>query len=340
MSSAERPPHDRSIFGDVLRVMQGSVSDPEEVASYKNPNEPTPTTVRLVQEGSGLIGLENVEDNKEWSGLFNHVLLTARVASYLGRELQKAGVPVDVNLLKAAILSSHSGRRMWDESNWYKEAVPDYETKQGKTDTDLALDLLRSAHLPDELIETVEAHAIGKPYPYEKMDSWEKKLALYADFRVSQAVTGLDERFDDLQARAVPSGRFTQTWVDNTRDWAQGVEAEVFSKLPHIKPESITNEYPPMPVWEGYLRRLYVQDAEAGIFNKISEFEAEINRATTPEDKVRANLRMETEFPENTWWGGYVRDLFSRQKDQPHMASDKKLGVARAIEYYSRNKKK
>ncbi len=339
MSSAENQPLTRSIYGDVLKVMQGSVTSPEEVISFKNPNEPVHATVQLVQEGSGLIGLENVEDNKEWSGLFNHVLLTARVASHLGRELQKVGEHVDINLLKAAILSSHSGRRMWDESNWYKDAVPDYKSKQGKTDTDLTLDLLRKAQLPEELIETVEAHAIGNPYPYEKMDTWEKKLALYADFRVSQIVTTLNERFNDLQERGVTMGRFTQQWIDDTRNWAQGVEDEIFSKLENIKPESITNDNPPMPLWEGYLRRLYIQDAEAGIFNKISKFEEEINRAATEEEKVKAKLQMETDFPVNTWWGRYVRELFYNRKEPSRKSNNKNLGISRAIEYYSSKKK-
>ncbi|KXK09381.1 MAG: hypothetical protein UZ22_OP11002001063 [Microgenomates bacterium OLB23] len=124
MPSSENSPLNRSVYADVLSVMQGSISTPKEVVSFKNPNEPVHAIVQLVQEGSGLIGLEDVEDNKEWSGLFNHILLTARVASYLGRELQKIGEHVDVHLLKAAILSSHSGRRKWDESNWYKKCSP------------------------------------------------------------------------------------------------------------------------------------------------------------------------------------------------------------------------
>lgn len=338
MPLPENPPMGRQVIGDALHVMQGTVSEPQKVISHKYPNKPVEVSVRLVQVGSGLIGLETTEDSMEWSGLFNHILRTARVASYLGQELIKAGEPVDINLLKAAILSSHGGRRIWDESNWYRDVVPGHSTKIDKTDTDLTLDLLRKAGLPEELISTVEAHALGKPYPYEKMDTWEKKLALYADFRVSQSVTSLDERFDDLEVRAIPTGRFTQSWVDDTRKWAHGVEQDIFGKIPNLKPEDITNDNPPLSVWEGYLRRLYVQDAEAGIFKRISEFQDELESAISPEDEISIKLRMEAEFPANTWWGSYVRELYESQNGQPSKPKNKLSGVARAIEFYNKHK--
>ncbi|KXK09380.1 MAG: hypothetical protein UZ22_OP11002001062 [Microgenomates bacterium OLB23] len=63
------------------------------------------------------------------------------------------------------------------------------------------------------------------------MNTWEKKLALYADFRVSQVVTSLDERFNDLQERGVTMGRLTQQWIDDTKKWAQSVEDEIFFKI-------------------------------------------------------------------------------------------------------------
>ncbi|KXK09379.1 MAG: hypothetical protein UZ22_OP11002001061 [Microgenomates bacterium OLB23] len=94
-----------------------------------------------------------------------------------------------------------------------------------------------------------------------------------------------------------------------------------------------------MPLWEGYLRRLYIQDAEAGIFNKISKFEDELNRAGTEEEKVKAKLRMEADFPAHTWWGRYVRELFYGRKEPPQKSKNKSLGISRAIEYYSRTKK-
>lgn len=312
----------------ILTVLKGQISEPTTTISYKPATSGQEVTVRLVQEGSGMAGLEAWEDNKEWGGLFNHIFKTDRVATFLGQELQRQGEDVDPRLILNPITVSHSGRRLYDEATWYPDVVADAAVKVVEKDQRITEELLAGANLPKSVIEVVRAHGFVLFYPIDTVDSWEKKVSLYADFRVSQNVMSLGARFEDYQ-RAVAAGRVTQEQYDQQRVYIEQVEQEIFSILP-FKPEDITEEYPPQPRWECYIRRLYINDAEQGIFSRLSELQKE-NAAGSIDA-----AQLEKEFPPDTWWGSYAHELYSVRNGQPFQPREgRELGIARAIEFYS-----
>lgn len=319
-----------------LEALEGKVSAPIKTTSHKPGNEDKEVTVRIVQEGAGMAGLKEREDNKEWSGIFNHLVKTARVATFLAQELRKKGENVNPDLILNTVLISHAGRRQWDEANWYPDAVESAQEKAAMGDQPLATPVLKQAGISKEIMDIVEAHAVGTQYPIERMDTWEKKLALYADFRVSQNLMSLRDRFDDFAKRAVPAGRLSQDQLDAIEAWAFKTEGEIFSKL-SIKPEDLTDGFPTQPRWEKYIRRLYVNDAEGGIFSRLSELYGTLNQYTVTDDGVDQAVidRLNNEFPENTWWGKYVRELYEAREGKPlHPRVGKQMGIARAIEFY------
>lgn len=66
-----------------------------------------------------------------------------------------------------------------------------------------------------------------------------------------------------------------------------------------------------MPKWEDELRREYIEAAKADIIREITE------RINTLNNTVSGNVNdvavinyLNTNFPDNTWWGKYARKLF------------------------------
>ena len=316
-----------------LEVLKGSVSKPIETVSNKPDSKGQIVKVSLVKEGSGIIGLENAADNQEWAGIFNHILKTARVATFLGEQLREKGETVDPDCILNTILVSHAGRRQYDEATWYPSVVPDAAQKVEAGDTAITLNLLSHARIPPIIIESVKAHGIGATYPVSQMDTWEKILPAYADFRVSQHVMSLQERFDDLERRGVTAGRFTQNHLNILKEWAFEVERKIFSKL-QIEPEHITDRSLSAPWWERYLRRLYINDAEKKIFTSISRF------YRGPKRK-KVNASMITREFSASWWKTYVENLYEAQQEKSYESAKEKsnkkgIGVKRAIAFFKK----
>lgn len=324
--------------GDILEVLKGKTERvvPQEI---KKPDVSLSDEISLVREGSGMIGLREVHENKEWSGIFNHVVKTARVATYLAERLKSLGVEVDPKETLNSILVSHSGRRQWDEARWYPQDSFDAENKVKKGDTALSLDLLKDSGVSSIIIENVAGH--GTRNPDVELNTWEKKLALYADFRTSQDVMPLDERFKGLQ-RAVDDGRLTQSELNTLKNWAHNVEVDIFQKFVDekngvlLEADDLNNDFPKQPAWEKYIRRLYIQDAEKGIYDKLDDFERRIMQAASDEEVDKIAQEVSKQFPENTWWGKYVRDLYVQQGEKPNLQSDQsgKIGMDRAIAFF------
>ncbi len=322
----------------ILEVLKGYVSEPIETVSNKPDSEGQIVKVSLVEEGSGMIGLENAIDNQEWAGIFNHILKTARVATFLGEQLYEKGETVDPDCILNTILVSHAGRRQYDEATWYPSVVFNAAQKVEAGDTAITLDLLSHAHIPPIIIEGVKAHGIGATYPVSQMNTWEKILPAYADFRVSQHVMSLQERFDDLERRGIAAGRFTQNHLNTLKEWALEVERIIFSKL-QIEPGYITDENPPAPWWERYLRRLYIKDAEKNIF-------ANMSRSYQGSKVHKISDSKHVRIPSLSWWEKCVKDLYENQKEIKFEFSKEKrkiniLGIDRAIDFFRKldNKK-
>jgi len=219
-------------------------------------------------------------------------------------------------------LISHAGRRQYDEATWYPLAVFDASRKIEAGDTTITLGLLSDARISPIIVENVKAHGVGDTYPISQMDTWEKVLPAYADWRVSQHVMSLQERFDDLERRGVATGRFTRNHLKALKEWAFQAESRIFSKL-QIKPEHIADNNPSPPWWERYLRRLYVNDAEKDIFANISRLYQELEKEEGDISKFNRKFL-------DSWWVKYVINSYEAQQ-APHMNKQKKGDVTKLL---------
>lgn len=272
-------------------------------------------------------------DNQEWAGIFNHVLTTARVATFLGEQLREKGEAIDSDCILNTILVSHAGRRQYDEATWYPLVVSDAARKREAGDTAITLHLLANTRISPTIVENARAHGIGNAYPISQMDTWEKILSAYADFRVSQHVMSLQERFDDLERRGVAAGRFSRDNLRALKEWAFQTERRIFSKL-QIKPEHIADHHPAPPWWERYLRRLYVNDAEKDIF-------ANLSRLYQILEKEESNGAERNRDVLGSWWEKYVRELYEAQRGRPYQQTKEKrwnkaVGIERAIGFFGK----
>src|SRR5579864_268078 len=88
----------------IENALRGEVSRPQFVTSRKPGSEGQQVEVSLVTQGSGQFGLTSWRDNKEWSGIFNHSILTARFSSHLAQQLAQVGHQVDPQILIDAMI--------------------------------------------------------------------------------------------------------------------------------------------------------------------------------------------------------------------------------------------
>ena len=328
-------------------------------------------STRLVLEGSGMAGLEDPLENREWAGMFNHYAKTAGVTLLLAELLKLNGHEVDPQLLLDGVMVSHNGRRQTDEAQFYKDQVKGSEERASNRDDYVSNNNLLRFGAPQDLIDIVSVHGLGRSFPFEDARTWSQKLPLYLDYRITQTPVTLDQRLEGLQSQ-VPH-RITQEFLDETRAWvipienevfealylksydeiaknprnlkarikmaikigkfseneakilgettlfkpklgttvdfavALGLEQEEFMERLQLYPEDITEAMAKPERWEGYIRRLYINDAEVGIFDRLTVLHEGIGKGTaTKED-------LDGEFPEGTWWGEYARELYANR---------------------------
>lgn len=224
----------------VIEALKGRVSEPKEVISHKHGSQGQKVKVRLVEEGAGMVGLKDWEDNREWAGIFNHYVKTAGASLQLGKLLKLNGQEVDLQLLLDTVMLSHSGRRQYDEATWYPEEINDAARKREMGDTQIGLSNLRDKNLPPELLKMISVHGLGTIFPFEATKTWNEKVPLYLDFRIAQNAMPMEQRFVDLQ-RGVVTGRYTQDFLDKTHEWAITTESELFEALHVPSYDSIEN---------------------------------------------------------------------------------------------------
>lgn len=151
----------------------------------------------------------------------------------------------------------------------------------------------------------------------------------------------LTQNPENLRARiniAIKLDRFTPVQVnvlqklEDDKDIAAFVnmtEDEFINKL-QLHAEDINDKLLQPERWERYIRRLYINDAEEGIFARLSQLHRDIS-----ERKVGSEEELEKEFPQNTWWGKYARELYDKRHGVPlHPRDHKQKGIARAIKFY------
>ena len=184
----------------VVNALRGEISQPIQTISHRPGSEGIQVEVRLAKEGPGLFGLIDWKDNKEWSGITNHVLLSTRYAVYFAQEMAKAGHQTNPQRILNGGIGSHSGRRQSDEAGWYPEAVADAKSKRSISNETLGMQLIQGK-VPQDAFDLVVAlgHNVeGFSVDPAIYDSWDFKIAIYVDHRTAQTYEPLNTRMGDF----------------------------------------------------------------------------------------------------------------------------------------------
>lgn len=375
---------------EIIDAMRGEVSKPVETISYKPGAVGEKVNVRLVKSGAGMLGLEDAQDNKEWSGIINHVLLSARYATHFSRELKQRGFEVKPERVLNGMIVSHPGRRQWDESGWYPEAVADSGQKRSISNETLGMQIIEGKVPRDdfELVVALGHNVEGFSVDPSIFDSMDFKISIYVDHRTAQKYEPLNTRMGDfLLGNFYKSEDVTPklkeevyrqmksmieiqkecrlNWVEPLsleaademaqklgasegssrlkrkelmRLILQDADTEAYLVSSGIDPDNINDETVPAPRWERYLRRLYINDAEEGIFEKFKEsIQKDIDYDQFLANSEVANFSfLDKPFPEDSWWGSSVREIYKSQIGIFYKSDKgKPQGIQRAIEFFN-----
>lgn len=147
-----------------------------------------------------------------------HSLAVERVAVFLAKKFNEAGIPVDAMLVsRAAVLHDI------DKLETLKEGFGHLHGK-------LSREILEKEGFP-EIGKIVEAHHLERILEKSPFDCWEEKIVLYADKRVNHdKIVSLDERFDYLLKR-YGAEKGIRTTIMKCRLPAERLEKEIFSKI-------------------------------------------------------------------------------------------------------------
>lgn len=201
------PQSELSISPEAIDALRGRVSDPTTTTSYKpGPDYNKTVTVRLGIEGPAMYGLTDWKDNKEWSGITNHVLLSARYAVYFAQQMAQAGHSVNPQRVLDGMIVSHAGRRISDEAGWYYKAVDELIGKtermrrRGLSNESLGMELVQDK-VPQHVFDLVVA--LGHNVERFEVDpaiynSWDFLISIYADHRTTQRYEALNTRMGDF----------------------------------------------------------------------------------------------------------------------------------------------
>jgi hypothetical protein len=330
----------------VIKTLHGVISEPITTISQKPGLEGQLVNVRLADEGAGLLGLSNLQDNKEWSGIFNHILLSARHATHFSTELMKKGHFVSPQRVLDGMLASHNGRRQWDEAKWYPDAALDADKKQGMSNETLGVHLVKG-RIPDNAFDLVVAlgHNIDgfsvDPHIYTTYDY---KVAIYADHRTSQVYEPLHKRMGEFllgnffdRSRATQAVRETvyegmQAIIELRRAHSQGrYPHEMTLEMADAIAEELGASDTSTRISRIDLMQLVLKDADTEAFLLDNGIDINLNEAIAPmpawENDLRkkyvqaAEYELLTRFDEfhlalpKTWWDQYALDLYAEWSD-------------------------
>lgn len=184
----------------VVDALRGAVSDPLQTISHRPGSEGQLVTVRLAQEGPCMFGLTDWQDNKEWSGIFNHSIITARYSVHLAQALQERGYETNPQRILDSMVVSHAGRRQWDEAGWYPDIVADAAAKRSVSNEILGMRLIQG-RVPQDVFDLVVAlgHNVeGFSVDPSVYDSCDFRIAIYVDHRTTQRYEPLHTRMGDF----------------------------------------------------------------------------------------------------------------------------------------------
>ena len=168
--------------------------------------------------------------------IVRHSLAVERVAVFLAKKFNEAGIPVDAGLVSRGALLHDI-----DKIETLKEGFGHLHGKMGR-------EILEKEGFP-EIGKIAEAHHLErvlslKPFfPREKslgksapvgakpFDCWEEKIVYYADKRVNHdKIVSLDERFDYLLKRYGIEKGIRRTFL-HCKPLVEKLEKEIFSKI-------------------------------------------------------------------------------------------------------------
>jgi len=154
---------------------------------------------------------------------------------------------------------------------------------------------------------------------------------------------------------AIKLGKFTEEEIDrikatseftDQRKWHEpnarldiatsaNIDPERYLEAIQLVPEDINERMTQPERWEQYMRRLYLNDAEAQTFKLIDEMERQRDAG------IITQADIDKEFPQNTWWGNSMRTLYEEQNRRPRESVTRGDGVevfgtTRAIDLFTR----
>lgn len=228
----------------------GDVTPEHQSVIRKIPGKPDePRQVKILTRGSGMFGLVDSADAKEWSGIFNHGVGFSRHAeglykrlkglTYEQREkLQRLGFnftffdQLDSGTIRDCALVHHCTRRQWDEYRWYG-IIDDFHPEThipGQT----AKALLETYKAPRALLRLIEVedhpdHLGGSMKQINSQHYFPDivfSLLTYADWTFKQAPISLKDSFAEMRItrtdiapelldRLESSGRYFETALND-----------------------------------------------------------------------------------------------------------------------------
>lgn len=328
---------------NIVDVLRGTISEPIQTISRKPGSDGRLVTVRIALEGPGMFGLTDWQDSKEWSGILNHCILSARYATYFAQRMVQAGHEVNPQVVLDGMIISHPGRRQWDEAGWYPGIVPDAEVKKAITNETLGLRLIRGK-VPQDIFQFVSSLAFSEEFPVGKKVylSLEHKLSILADHRTSDRYLPLHKRMGDF----IWGYFFNKNQVEpDVREQVHGSLGELFSRHRNFRlgmtggrevtvndAAEIMQNLGASTDSERSTLRLQLENLLEDVGTEAELIKAgtspdDINDETVPmpgwEDRLRFQYvqaaresiverlsedeyGFDIDFPTNTWWGQYA----------------------------------
>lgn len=292
----------------VVDALRGEISGPIQTISHRPGSKGKSVEVRLVTDGPGMFGLSDWQDNREWSGITNHVFLSARYATHFAEQMRQAGYETNPGRILNGMIVSHAGRRQWDEAEWYPEAVLDAVAKRSISNETLGMRLI-VGKVPIDAFELVVAlgHNVeGFSVDPTIYDSLDFKLAIYVDHRTAQKYEPLNTRMADFLLGNFFRGnevtpelreqvyRVVETIIERQRN--QSLGKEVILRLSLDEADEMAGRLGASPNSERLTRRelmrLVLQDADTeALLIKAGIDPDDINDETVPMPEWEHDLR-------------------------------------------------
>ena len=189
--------------------------------------------------------------------ILKHCLAVTKIAVFLAERLKEKGIEVDIDLVERACLL-HDIARVCDFKDFdykmFEQKITDEDKEKWRqirtkykdiSHEDAAFDILKGKY--PKLAMTIKRHAyIAVVNPGEGPKTWEEKLCLYADMRVSHdKIVPLKKRLNEAHKRNVHlHGSEEQSKIVTARidPVIFELEEEIFGKI-DLDPLEVTEEF-------------------------------------------------------------------------------------------------